>query len=259
MPRLTQLKRVVNPRRRATKARNKFSRRRKTRRNPLPGGGVLSLMTNPKKRRSRNVRRRRRSNPFKQSTKSYRRRRRSNPFMRKYRRRSNPVISGMSLTDLVKIGASAAAGGYATRSLTQLVLQSNNEGWMGYAANFVAAGILGWAGDKFLGKDYAIGIIAGGWATTFARIWDEQISKMSPAQLSGLGDVSYAGMGDYVQTPYSIPSVSTRNAAGQYIVQQPPWPSAVPALPAAGGAKMATGTRGMGRTHPKRFTPRWQG
>jgi hypothetical protein len=177
--------------------------------------------------------------------------------MRKYRRRSNrrrnPVISGMSIADLVKIGASAAAGGYATRSLTQLVLQSNNEGWMGYAANFVAAALLGWAGDKFLGKDYAVGIIAGGWATTFARIWDEQVSKMSPAQLSGLGDVSYAGLGEYVQTPYPLPTVSKPNAAGQYIVQQPPWP-APPALPAAGKK-----SGGMGRVQPKRFATRWSG
>jgi hypothetical protein len=263
MPQVMQL-RVANPRRRKTK---NFSKRRRVaaksrkRRNPLLGGGELALMTNPK-RKKRNSRRRR-GNPFGFSgfTKKRRtsRRRRCNPSgfskRRRSNRRRNPFVSGVGTMDLLKIGLSAAGGGYGTRALTQLVLQSNNTGWMGYGANFAIAFGLGWAADKFLGKDYGVGVVAGGISATAMRIWSEKVSQTSPAQLSGLGDLDFSsnGMGDYVETSYAIPSTSTKNAAGQYIINNP-WP-APPALPATTAAK-ASG-KGMGRVAPKRFVTRW--
>lgn len=261
MPKVVRL-RVANPRRKTTK----FSKRRNKRRgrNPLLGGGELALMTNPK-RKNRTRRRRsstRRSNPFgfsKRTTRS--RRRRSNPFgfskRRSYsRRRRNPAIAGYGTVDLVKIGISAAAGGYGTRALTQMLLQANNTGWMGYGANAAVALALGWAANKFLGKDYGVGVIAGGISATAIRIWSEQVSQTSPSQLSGLGDLDFSstGMGDYVETAYPVPTVSQKNAAGQYIIQAPPYPALPAAVPTAATAKSG---KGMGRMSVGRFKTRW--
>jgi hypothetical protein len=214
-------------------------------------------------------RRRRRSNPWPfasgQKKQATRRRRRSNPsggFSRRRRsnRRRNPVITGYGTVDLLKIGISAAAGGYGTRALTQLVLQSNNTGWMGYAANGAVAVALGWAADKFLGKDYGVGVIAGGISALAIRIWSEQVSQTSPSQLSGLGDLDFSssGMGDYVQTAYALPGVTQKNAAGQYIIQAPPYtPVALPAAATAATAAGKSSSKGMGRVAVTRFKTRW--
>jgi hypothetical protein len=196
-------------------------------------------------------------------TKRRRRARRSNPYgfsrRRRYssNRRRNPVISGYGTTDLIKIGISAAGGGYGTRALTQMLLQSNNTGWMGYAANAAISLALGWAADKFLGKDYAVGVVAGGLSATAIRIWSEQVSQTSPSSLSGLGDLDFSGggMGDYVNTGFPMPTVSQRNAAGQYIIQAPPYAQA--ALPAVAAAPAKGSGKGMGRVAVARFQKRW--
>src|SRR5579871_6252093 len=264
MPQVVRF-RVANPRRKKSnrsqakksfRARRRTTRRR-TRRNPLMGGGELALMTNPK--RKRRNRARRRSNPFFSSKKrSVRRRRRSNPFgfsrRRRMNRRRNPVIAGYGTVDLLKVGISAAAGAYGTRALTQLVLQSNNTGWMGYGANILAALGLGYAADKFLGKDYGIGVIAGGLAGVATRIWQDKVSQTSPSQLSGMGDLDFSasGMGDYVNSPFPVPTVSVKNTQGQYIAQNP-WPQALPAATAAASTKSSSG---MGRVPVARFRNR---
>ena len=245
MPKI-QMLRVVNPRRTSKRVskRRASAKKRSGRRNPLMGGGELLLMTNPKRKRSRRANssaRRRRSNPF--AFKSKRRsshRRRSNPIVARSsrRRRRNPSIAGASTVDLLKIGASAAVGGVATRSLTQMVLQANNTGWTGYAANFAVALGLAYLGGKFVGDKVGLGIGAGGISATVMRIWQEKVSLTSPNALSGLGDMDFSGdgLGEYVQTPFSVPSVS-KLTNGNYIVQQPPWPQA--ALPAPAQPKSA--------------------
>lgn len=165
------------------------------------------------------------------------------------------MISGYGTVDLIKIGISAAGGGYGTRALTQLMLQSNNQGWMGYLANGAIALALGWAADKFLGKDYGVGVVAGGLSATAIRIWSDRVSQTSPSQLSGLGDLDFSstGLGDYVSTPYPLPTTSVKNAQGQYIVQNP-----YPALPAvAATAAAASSGKGMGRVGVARFKNRF--
>ena len=236
MPQVIKL-RVRNPRIKG------FSARRK--RNSLMGGGELALMTNPKKKkRNRSHAKAYRPNPFKK-------RHRRNPTVRRSfsrrRHHRNPEIAGSSITDLVQIGLSAAGGGYATRALTQAILQANNTGWMGYGANALAALILAWGAGKFLGNKIGIGVAAGGFSALAMRIWSEQVSQTSPAALSGMGDLDFSssGLGDYVSTSYALPSTSVKNAGGQWVIQTP-WP----ALPAAPTAAAAPGKKAMGAWGP---------
>ena len=44
----------------------------------------------------------------------------------------------------------------------------------------VIALALGWAADKFLGKDYGVGVVAGGLSATAIRIWSDKVSQTSP-------------------------------------------------------------------------------
>lgn len=261
MPVVTPL-RVVNPRRK-----HKFSKRskpaankrtRRARRNPLAGGGELILMTNPKRRRKNRVyvmNRRKKSNPFFGKKKSSRRRR-SNPFFkaRSYRRhRRNPSIAGNSVSDLLKLGVSAAAGGVATRSLTQMVLNTNNTGWMGYGGNLAVAIALAWAAAKFLGEKVGTGVAAGGIAATAMRIWTEKVSQTSPNTLSGMGDLDFSadGLGEYIDSWYPVPTVSQVNSKGQYINMLPP----VPAAPVV--AAPAKSLKGLGAASGGRFKSRF--
>ena len=264
MPTVTPI-RVVNPRRRKSSNRRRSNRRR----NFMGGGGELALMTNPKtKRRSKanssRPRRRRRSNPwpFVKATKQHRRRRRANPsgFRSKGRRRRNPgIVQGESLTDLLKVGVAAAGGGYGARSVTQLVLQANNTGWMGYGANILATLGLAWLAGKFLGPKIGLGVAAGGISATAIRIWSEKVSQTSPSQLSGLGDLDFSagGLGEYVQASFSVPSNSVKDANGNYIVQNP-W-ALPPAAAAATGAKGPTPSKPLGVVPVARFKSRFAG
>ncbi len=269
MPQLVHI-RVANPRRSQKKAKE-FTRAQRpkkcTRKNPLLGGGELALMGNPKTKK-----RQRQANPFGfgKTKKKARRSRRRNPYGFASRRRSNSrrnpsIVEGYSVTDLAKIGVAAAAGGYGTRALTQLVLSNNNTGWVGYLANGAAALMLGWAGGKFLGKDVGVGIVAGGLSATAIRIWTEQVSQTSPSQLSGLGDLDFSnnGMGDYIQTGFPVPTISVKNAQGQYVVQAPPYnvatmPAALPAPAASAKASVtAAGAKSMGRFPAGRLKSRF--
>lgn len=153
-------------------------------------------MANPKKSRRRRSRSRsransRRSNPAKRSRLGFRRR---------GHRRSNPGIAGFNTNELIKLAAGAAAGVVASKYVTQMVLGSSNSGPMGYAGSAVVTIALGWAAHKFVGKDAATGVIAGGLGALALRIFQENVSGTS-ASMSGLGDPDMAalgvGMGEY--------------------------------------------------------------
>jgi hypothetical protein len=251
--------RVVNPHRR-----RKSSKRRKARRNP----GPLLIVTNPHRKGGESMkkrsRKRRRSNPrrrhsFKASLSPRRRssRRRSNPFAKRSRRRSsyrrNPSLVGYSMTDVAKLGVGAVAGGVGTRAIPNMVLGSKNAGYVGYGANLLTAGLLAWLAAKF-DRTAATGVLAGGVASTFQRVWDEQISRLTAAgPLAGLGDMSYSGrrgVGDFIDNSFVLPSVS-QNVGGNYITKSPAF-----ALPAARSAVPAGG--GMGRP-VARYGRRWGG
>jgi hypothetical protein len=179
------------------------------------GGGELFIMTNPRKRRARKNR----------SGSSRRRNSRRNPSVkskvRSFRRRSsrrNPVIAGFQGKELLMLALGATGGAIGTRSITQLILKDKNTGAMGYGASAAVAIALGWAAGKFLSKDLANGVVAGGLSAILLRIWSERVSGTSPAALSGyLGDLEFSsdGLGAYIDSGFPLPTVSTQQ--GNYL------------------------------------------
>lgn len=244
--------RLHNPRK------SRSRRRASKRRNPL-GGGELIVMTNPKRKhrrrkgsyRSRN--RRRSRNPKLHF--GSRSRRHRNSFFRRSRRRRNPSVGGMDLMEILKVGAGAAVGGLGARSLTQIVLQSNNTGYVGYAGNLVASLLLGWAGNKFLGKNIGLGLAAGGFSATLLRIWQEQVSQTSPSSMSGLGDLDFSsnGLGEYAGSVFPLPTVSVpvTTAGGQHLL------TPAPAAPAVAAAAAGKGVHGLGKVNTGRYPSRY--
>jgi hypothetical protein len=160
-------------------------------------------MANPKKsRRPRtraqaSARNSKRRNPFprKTATKSFRRR----------GHRRNPSIGGFSANELIKLALGAAGGTLATKYATQLILQDKNQGPIGYGVMAGVAIALGWASAKFLGRDVATGVVAGGVGAVVLRIFQEQVSGTTPASMSGLGDPDFAGLGEYTTGTYPVP------------------------------------------------------
>ena len=244
--------RLHNPRKSSSR------RRASKRRNPL-GGGELIVMTNPKRKRrhnrsyrSKNSRRRSRNPKLHFGSRS---RRHKNSFFRRSRRRRNPSVAGMDLMEILKVGAGAAVGGLGARSITQMVLQANNTGYVGYAGNLVASLLLGWAGNKFLGKNVGLGLAAGGFSATLLRIWQEQVSQTSPAPMSGLGDLDFStnGLGEYASSVFPLPTVSSpvTTAGGTHLLT--PAPVAAAAAAAAG----SKGVHGLGKVNTGRFPSRY--
>lgn len=186
MPHVRRL-RVSNPHKRKRSSNS----RRRTRRNP----GEVLIVANPKKHRSsrrpwRYAHKARSRNPF--GKKRY--------FRSRGHRRHNPAIAGFSSNELLKLTLGAAAGVVGSKYLTQMVLQSNNSGPTGYIGTGVIVLALGWAANKFVGKDAATGVVAGGLGALALRIFQENVSGTS-SSMSGLGDPDMAalgvGMGDY--------------------------------------------------------------
>jgi hypothetical protein len=175
--------RVSNPHGR--KRRNK---RRSSRRNPAE----VLIVANGKLRRSKRSR-----------ANSRRRSSRRNPFLgmgRKkrsgFRRRShrNPAIAGFNTNELLKLALGAGAGVVGSKYLTQMALGSSNAGVMGYAGQAIATLALGWAANKFVGKDAATGVVAGGLGALALRIFQENVSGTSTS-MSGLGDPDMHALG----------------------------------------------------------------
>jgi hypothetical protein len=123
-------------------------------------------------------------------------------FRRRGHRRSNPGIAGFNTNELLKLALGAGAGVVGSKWLAQTALGANNSGPMGYAGQAIATLVLGWAAHKFVGKDAATGVVAGGLGALALRIFQENISGTSTS-MSGLGDPDMAalgvgsGMGDY--------------------------------------------------------------
>jgi hypothetical protein len=120
-------------------------------------------------------------------------------FRRRHARRSNPGIAGFSTNELLKLALGAGAGVVGSKYLAQAVLGSSNTGYMGYAGQAVATLALAWGAHKFVGKDAATGVVAGGLGALALRIFQEQISQTqipaAAAPVSGLGDPDMASLG----------------------------------------------------------------
>jgi hypothetical protein len=185
-------------------------------------------MSNPKKKRSTRPRRRR-------HTRSMRAARRGNPSTGRRRRsfrrsghRRNPSIGGFSANELIKLALGGAGGTLATKYVTQLILQDKNQGPMGYGVMGAVAIALGWASNKFLGRDVATGVVVGGMSALVLRVFQEQVSGSTPASMSGLGDPDFAGLGEYQAGTYPVPGWSY----GQPALPVPAGPAAVAGVPA---------------------------
>lgn len=127
-------------------------------------------------------------------------------------RRGNPEIAGFSTTELIKLALGAGTGVLASKYLTQMVLGGNNTGIQGYGVQGIAVLALGWAANKFVGKDAATGVVAGGLGALAMRIYTENISG-STTSMSGFGDLDVArlagttrGMGEYRPGNIAMPS-----------------------------------------------------
>lgn len=146
--------------------------------------------------------------------KSKARSRKSNPtrklrsFRRRGHRRSNPGIAGFNTNELLKLALGAGAGVVGSKYLAQMVLQDSNSGITGYAGQAIATLALGWAAGKFVGKDAATGVVAGGLGALALRIFQENVSG-TMSSMQGLGDpdmARFTGMGDYVAQGLAIPA-----------------------------------------------------
>ena len=243
--------RIANPHKRRKKAsarkstslkrRGSPSRRRKSN----PGlGGVLTLMSNPRKKS-------RRKNPAIKTRKNSRR----NPYVAKAKgrkrngRRRNPfAVAGHSAFSIVKLAAGGLGGAVGTRALTQLVMKDKNDGLTGYAANIAVALLLGFGAGKFLGTEVGTGVMVGGLASTTQRIWDEKVSKVLPAAVAaatGSQPASTKGLGD---VSYSDDGLGRIGALGMYVgadfpttINRGPYVAAA-ALPAGDAAPVAVPT-----------------
>lgn len=194
----TREKIVVNP------PRKKFGRKSKPRSSHRPAtrknAGELYVMTlNPgsargkgkmashsKKRKKKygsashhNKARKARSNP------GYRMKGKRNYGHRRHRR--NP--GGMPMGQLLMEGVFATAGAVGSKLLAQAVLGASNTGVIGYGANLVAGGVLGWAaGMANATRKYASSIWVGTIVALVIRVISDYTSYGSTLALSGLGD-----------------------------------------------------------------------
>lgn len=158
-------------------------------------------MANPHRKRSR------------RSRSHARRSRKSNPFRTKIRRRghrrSNPGGAiGVNSKDLLTLSLGAAAGMLGSKAAAQLVLGGNNTGFMGLGATAIAGGVLAYAAKKFVGKEAAVGVIAGTGGAIALALWQQYVSGTGTGAMSGLGDPDMAGvLGEYRIASLPMPSM----------------------------------------------------
>ena len=118
------------------------------------------------------------------------------------RRHRNPSGLGRPM-DWVQGGVGVVAGAAGSRILPQLVLGASNTGGMGYAANAVAALILGWGAHAFFKRPVlTAAVIAGGFGSLFARVISDKTPYGAQFSLSGLGDW---GLGLYQKSNFNRP------------------------------------------------------
>jgi len=105
---------------------------------------------------------------------------------------------GVSSKDLLALSLGAGVGMIGSKAAAQLVLGGNNSGWMGLGATAIAGGVLAFAAKKFVGKEAAVGIIAGTGGAIALAVWQQYVSGTGTGAMSGLGDPDMAGvLGEY--------------------------------------------------------------
>lgn len=177
--------------------------------------------------------------------KQYRRRKhnRMNPTSRRRRhhvtrhRRNPGSMSG--ITNVLIDAGWAAGGAIGSRALTQLVLQSNNSGIMGYGANLVSGFLLSW-GVKSIMKNSraAADVVMGTLIGVILRALQDFTPLGQAAQLSGLGD--------FLATQFFTPRALVDPRSGQMVL---PAGVGTPAPAANTGARNA----GVGAFYSRRM------
>ncbi len=190
---------------------------------------LMTLGTlNPQKKRNTTMTKKR-SAPAKTARKTKSAPRKKNPFFasssrsaakKPTSRRRNPsrgrILRPM---DLAKSGAIALVGLVATRQLPQLLLQGRNQGWLGYLANILTAGLSGALATRWMSAEAGKLVFIGGGVYTVSRILTEQLSPVGRYfSLTGLGDVQAAGLGKIGPGYFPVPVVT--NNRGQAEIPQ---------------------------------------
>lgn len=156
--------------------------------NPQKGVSKVKKKTTKKK----NHKPARKSNPFLGKTKPAGALKAKRGF--KPKRRTNP--EGFSIRkplDFLKAGLFALIGLVVTRQLPQLLLKEKNTGYVGYAANGIAAGAAAWGTHKFISKPAGVAVGIGGGLYVVNRILQERLSPIgSFLTLAGVGDAAAA-------------------------------------------------------------------
>ena len=159
---------------------------------------------------------------------------------RNYRR--NAVMSVHGVTGILERGTYVAAGAVLSRWLTQMVLGSANTGFMGYAANALAGGVLSLGADA-IRKGSGEFILYGTAAGIVQRFLQDQTPLGKYFNLSGVD----SGMGAIIPQNLPMPSIYTGTNA---MVQVPRgWgaPATLPAaIPASAAGQVVKTAGGMG-------------
>ena len=151
---------------------------------------------------------------------------RANRRMNYPRRRHNvELASSRNIIGALEKGAYVLGGGVFSRMLTQMVLGTANTGFMGYAGNAVATGLLSVVGNA-VRKGSGEFIIYGGAAGILMRFIQDQTPLGKYFNLSGID----SGVGAIIPANFSQPAIFT----GQNAMVRVPngWGPGV--MPAAG-------------------------
>lgn len=163
-----------------------------------------------------------------------RRRRSTMLAVRHHRRRRNPTGGGILRggVNLLKYGLFALIGLVAARQLPQIFLGARNTGLFGYAANIITAGVLGWVGGRFVGREAGNAMLLGGGLFVVNRAIGDYFSPVQKyLSLSGIGDP--LALGDI--RPGYFPLPVPTDAQGAPII-----PTEIRALPAPSGGPQPT-------------------
>lgn len=221
-------------------------------------GRSWSSYSAKKRKKNPGVRRHRRSTHAVGSVAVKRRRRRtSNPMYkvrrvrRVGRRRSNPgFLSGVG-TGLLPKAIGFLGGMIGARYLTQMVLGSNNTGYVGYAGNVAASVVLGMvAGKVTKSKELGNTVLVGGIAGTLLRVIFDKTPYGSfiQSQLNGLGKGGDAGMGIISDSSFFSPQVAQPGSMTNFITPRATrnYVSGQMAQTAAMTAAGSPGSKGVG-------------
>jgi hypothetical protein len=193
-----------------------------------------------------------------------------NPFgkktVQKSKSRRNPsgIMAAIGTPkDVLIAGVAGLASAVATRQLPQMLMTTDNEGWVGYAANAGVALAATYAAGVFVGPVAAKAAFVGGIVILLDRILTEQVSPIGQyLTLSGVGDATaMTKLGTIGDGYYIHPTVVDSN--GKPIIPHEVSDAALAAMisryPQLAAPAPAAGRSNVGRVNSSsRFQGRFQ-